>query len=408
MSSYEVTELSSGQKNRLLALLVPGHGIAHWYNGMLSVLYPVLTVSLGLTFSQVALFDSSRGIVAVVTSLLGGYTADTMDRRRVFLGFSLISLGVFTFFLSFANGFPTALLWLALGGIGNSLWHPYAIPMLGNVFSRRKGLALSLHDASANILHGLAPIIIGFLLTLFAWQAVVRLQLWPGVIVGVLVLVALPIVQMRRKGVVGQLSYRQSWQSGILRNRALLMAVGVSVSLTMARILLFTFLPLYLAFELGLDSARQGLYMGALTISGALLGPAAGSLADRIGTSIVLTFALSVAAVVVLALPSAEAGPYLWLAIIVLGGAVFSTRSLILVSVINVTPPEIGGSSIGAIFSINRLFGILSPLIAGVIADRFGLGYVFYWMGALLIVGVGLTLLMRRSQKRGEKMPQSE
>ncbi len=88
--------LTRTQKNHTLGLMVFGHGVGHWYNGMLTVLYPVLTVALGLSFSQVGLFDSSRGIIAVITSLTGGYLADTLGGRRWFLGLCLVSLGVST------------------------------------------------------------------------------------------------------------------------------------------------------------------------------------------------------------------------------------------------------------------------------------------------------------------------
>lgn len=397
MTTSDVADWTRTQKNRTLGLLVTGHGVAHWYNGMLSVLYPVLTVSLGLTYSQVGFFDSSRGVIAVGTSMVGGYSADRIGRRRIFLALSLASMGIFTFLLSFADSFSTALIWIALGGIGNSLWHPYAIPMLGSVFSRRRSLALSLHDAGANIFHGLSPIVVGFLLTIFTWQAVTRLHLWPGLLMGGLILLALPLAKVIRSARARQPSYRQALHSGILRNRQFVLATAVSVSLTMARMVLFTFLPLYLAFELGLNSARQGLYMGVLTISGALLAPAAGELADRLGVGTVLTVAIVFATLVVLTIPFAEAGLLLVVTIALLGGAIFSTRSLILVYIISVTPPEIGGSSIGTIFSLNRLFGILSPLVAGYIADTIGLSYVFIWAGFLLMLGLGLTIVLRRS-----------
>ena len=108
------------QKNRTLGLIVTGHGVAHWYNGIMGVLYPILTVSLGLTYSQVGLFDSGRGAVAVIVSLAGGYLADRFGQQRLFLAFCLISLGIFTSLLGFATMFTFALLLLMGGGIGTA------------------------------------------------------------------------------------------------------------------------------------------------------------------------------------------------------------------------------------------------------------------------------------------------
>ena len=395
-----VLTLSPVEKNRTLGLVVFGHGTGHWYNGILTVLYPVLTVALGLSYSQIGLFDSSRGIVAVIVSLTGGYLADTVGQRKLFLGFCLISLGVFTALLGFAQTFMVALLWIALGGIGNSLWHPYAVPLLNTVFSRRRSLALALHDAGANILHSLSPIAVGILLGIFSWQFVVKVHLWPGVVIGGLIILVLPQLDMPQSGQVKRSSYRQALQSGILQNRQFFMASGVSVCLTMARMGLFTFLPLFLAFELSLNSATQGLYMGVMTFSGAMLAPGIGNLADKFGVRIVLLIAISAASVVMITLVYAQAGPLLFGAIALLGAGLFSTRSLILVYVMSVTPEEMGGSSIGAVFSLNRLFAIASPIIAGIIADTYGLRFVFYFLSALIFIGMLLTLGIRQKQDK--------
>jgi len=389
--------LTRMEKRRTLGLIAVGHGVAHWYNGILAVLYPALTVALGLSYSQVGLFDSTRGIVAVIVSLAGGYMADTLGRRRLFLGLCLISLGIFTSLLSFAGTFLVALIWLGIGGVGNSLWHPYALPLLNSIFPKRRGLAIALHDAAANSFHGLAPIVVGLLLGMFSWQFVTRLHLWPGLVMGILILLTMPQVEKSRPERKTQVDYRQAWQSGILQNRQFLMASGISACLTMARLGLFTFFPLFLAFELGLNSASQGLYIGVMAFSGALLAPGLGSLADRIGLQVVLSTAIFIAGIVVISLVFAQSGVLLFGIVALLGGGLFSTRSLILVYVMKVTPKEMGGSSIGAIFSLNRFFGILSPIIAGTIADTFGLRFVFYFVSILLFVGVFLILMMHHT-----------
>ena len=395
MSTSGTINLTPRRRSYTLSLLIFGHGFAHWYNGILSVLYPAITVALGLTYSQVGLFDSSRGVIAVIVSLAGGYLADTLGHRRFFLGLCLVLLALFTALLGFANTFLAALVWLALGGIGNSLWHPYALPLLRQIYPKRKGLALSLHDAGANSFHGLAPIVVGLLLGLFSWQVVARFHLWPGLLMGGLIWFTMSKVDVTPAPKTA-VNYQQALRVGVLRNRPFLMASAVSACLTMARLGLFTFLPLFLAFELGLDSRTQGLYMGVLTFSGALVAPGVGALADRVGVRKVLSVAISLACLIALALVSAESGVVLFIIIALLGSALFSTRSLILVYVLSVTPEEMGGSSVGTIFSLNRLFGTISPIIAGLIADTYSLRFVFYFFGALLLLGALLTLGLRK------------
>lgn len=396
VAAAPVEQLTEVKKYQTLALISGGHGAAHWYNGVLSVLYPALTAALGLSYSQVGLFDSSRGAVSVVTSLAGGYLADVFGRKRLVLALCLVSLGVSSFFLSFAQTFAIALLWLALGGIGNSLWHPYALPLLGSLFARRKGMALALHDAAANIFHGLAPIVVGFLFSMWSWHTIIRLHLWPGLLLGGLLLLVVPRIELGQRAGSGALSYRQALGSGLLHNREFVLASAVSVGLTVGRLGLFTFLPLFLAFELGLDSTLQGLYMGILTFSGALAAPLVGTLADRFGIQLVLMVAMFLATILIVALSSAQPGLALVATIGMVGATLFSIRSLILAYVISVVPSELGGSSIGVIFSLNRLFGVLSPIVAGLIGDVYGLRAVFLFLGSLTFVGMLLTLTLRR------------
>ncbi|HZD09965.1 MAG TPA: MFS transporter [Candidatus Binatia bacterium] len=398
VATARAERLTQLEKYQTLALLSGGHGVAHWYNGVLSVLYPALTAALGLSYSQVGLFDSSRGVVAVIASLTGGYLADVFGRKRLMLALALVSLGVAFFFLSFAQTFAIALLWLAIGGIGNSLWHPYAMPILGALFPRRKSMALAFHDAAANFFHGLSPIVVGFLFSLWTWDRVVRLHLWPGLLLGGLLLLIVPRVELARGERSNEVSYRQALRSGLLRNREFVLAGAVSIGLTVGRLGLFTFLPLFLAFELGLDSTLQGLHMGVLTFSGALAAPVVGVLADRVGVRLVLMVATLLATILIFSLSLARAGLALLVIIGLIGATLFSVRSLIMVYVISAVPTELGGSSVGVIFSLNRLFGILSPIVAGIIGDLYGLRAVFLFLGSLTFIGMLLTLTLRQGQ----------
>ena len=136
--------------------------------------------------------------------------------------------------------------------------------------------------------------------------------------------------------------------------------------------------------------------MGILTFSGALAAPLVGTLADRFGVQLVLMVAMFLATILILALSGAEAGLGLVAMISLVGATLFSIRSLILTYVISVVPSELGGSSVGLIFSLNRLFGVFSPIAAGFIGDLYSLRAVFLFLGSLTFAGMLLTLMLRR------------
>jgi sugar phosphate permease len=104
------------------------------------------------------------------------------------------------------------------------------------------------------------------------------------------------------------------------------------------------------------------------------------------------------ATILIFSLSLARAGLALLVIIGLIGATLFSVRSLIMVYVISAVPTELGGSSVGVIFSLNRLFGILSPIVAGIIGDLYGLRAVFLFLGSLTFIGMLLTLTLRQGQ----------
>jgi MFS family permease len=50
------------------------------------------------------------------------------------------------------------------------------------------------------------------------------------------------------------------------------------------------------------------------------------------------------------------------------------------------TPKNMGGSSIGVLFGAQAVGGALGPLLGGMVADRFGLLAAFYFLAATIVI----------------------
>ena len=74
------------------------------------------------------------------------------------MGLSLFWVGFPYLLMSFTHSYLMLLGCVALVGVGNSLWHPTAIPTLARRFPDRKGLVLSLHGMGGNLGDALAPL----------------------------------------------------------------------------------------------------------------------------------------------------------------------------------------------------------------------------------------------------------
>jgi hypothetical protein len=60
----------------------------------------------------------------------------------------------------------------------------------------------------------------------------------------------------------------------------------------------------------------------------------------------------------------------------------------------DLTPPEMGGSATALMFSSQYLLAMAMALIGGIVANAFGLIYVFYMMaGSMLLANIAVMIL---------------
>jgi FSR family fosmidomycin resistance protein-like MFS transporter len=163
---------------------------------------------------------------------------------------------------------------------------------------------------------------------------------------------------------------------------------------------LLVFLPLFLARELGYSPAVIGACLFALQAAGFTAAPIAGHLSDRMGRRSVVTASMVMTAVVLVAM--AFAGNSIWFValIAVLGFFLYALRPVLQAWLLETTPKNMGGSSIGVLFGAQSLGSSIAPLIGGVIADRFGLGATFYFLAFTIVCANLLILLMPRDEAR--------
>jgi MFS transporter, FSR family, fosmidomycin resistance protein len=292
-------------------------------------------------------------------------------------------------------------------GIGNSLWHPTAIPTLARRYPDRKGLVLSLHGMGGNAGDAIAPLAIGTLLAVFSWRQVVVMNVVPGLVMSVMLLVFLGTLQLSSKKKAGAPGDDTPGQSlaeygrgvrELLRNRSLVLLSTSGAFRSMTQNALLTFLPLYLARELGYSVMLIGASMFALQAAGFAAAPVAGHLSDRMGRRSVVMTSMGLTAVVLLFMAFAGKSPIFIAFIAVLGFVLYALRPVLQAWLLESTPKNMGGSSIGILFGAQSLGSSIAPLIGGVIADRYGLGATFYFLAGTIVCANLLILLMPNTE----------
>jgi MFS family permease len=303
---------------------------------------------------------------------------------------SLFWVGFPYLLIGFTHSYPMLLACVALVGFGNSIWHPTAIPTLGQSYPDRKGLVLSIHGMGGNVGDAIAPIVIGAALTFFTWRQVVVLNVMPGLVVALLIFVFLGTLQLggrKRSAERGQSLH--DYANGLkllLRNRALLTLSTGSSFRTMTQAALLTFLPVFLAHEMGYSPALVGACLFALQAAGFAAAPVAGHLSDRMGRKHILMTSMLSSAVVFALMAFAGGSPLFIGLVAVLGFFLYATRPVIQAWLLETTPKNMGGSSIGVLFGAQAIGAALGPLAAGLVADSHGLLAAFYFLAATIVI----------------------
>lgn len=408
----------SGRSFREVWLITLGHSLTHWYPATFYLLLPIIGNELGLSFSQIGLIMTCQYLAGVVANVPAGVLVDTVGRKGLLMTVSLFWVGFPYLLMSFTYSYVMMLLCVVMVGVGNSLWHPAAIPTLAQRFPERKGLVLSLHGMGGNAGDALAPLVVGSLLALLTWREVVVLNVVPGLLISLLLLVFMGTLQLGRKkpasAVVSASHEDPATQSlanyvtglrQLFRNRSLVILSTSGVFRSMTQTALLTFLPLYLAREMGYSMFLIGVSMFVLQAAGFAAAPVAGHLSDRLGRRSVVMASMAMTAAVLLFMALAGKSQAFVALIAVLGFFLYALRPVLQAWLLETTPKNMGGSSIGILFGTQSLGASAGPLIGGLIADRYGLGATFYFLAGTIACANLFILLMPKGEPARASAP---
>jgi MFS family permease len=291
------------------------------------------------------------------------------------------------------------LIFMALGGAGGGGFHPQSLAILSAAYREKRAFALGVHDSSANLGEVIGPLALGLLITFVDWRTALQIWAIPGLALGFLY--ALLGAEEDVAAPAQRRDYRRALWEDVLKNKTVFSLVAVSTFRAMGQTALGAFLPLYLSLHLNLSAGVAGAYMSVLYFFAGVAPAFVGWIADRFGHRNLIA-AFSVASVLVtVAIPHLGSGLLLPVALAALGALLWALRPVIVTAAMEAAPQNLTGSIVAVIYGANMGVSFLAPLMAGLIADAYGLPAALLSISAFpLLAAVVMILLFKPAHGR--------
>lgn len=396
-------------------LISAGHGLTHWYPATFYILLPLIGKELGLSYTQIGFLMSAQHLAGAISNLPGGMIVDAIGKNGYLMAASLFWVGLPYALMSLTHSMWMLVVCVMLVGIGNNLWHPAAIPTLAYRYPQRKGLVLSFHGMGGNIGEALAPLAAGALLAWFSWREVVVVNIVPGLVMAVLILVMLGALATNRtaehgKGRKGKDDVNAgggAWNARqylrdlgtLMRDRTLMLICISGGCRTLTQVGLLVFLPVYLAYEQGYSPIAVGVCMTVLQIAGLIAGPIAGHASDRVGRQKVVLSSMLLSGVTIIGMVFAGQSFLFIVFVALVGFFLYAMRPVMQAWAIENTPKHLAGTGVGLQFTILAIGGSIAPATFGLIADTWNVYVAFYFLAGTIIAANLLVLFVPNTGK---------
>ncbi|MEM7531424.1 MAG: MFS transporter [Chloroflexota bacterium] len=379
---------------RAPTLAAVSHFTLELCHNFLPVLYPLLIVSMDLTYGQIG------GIALVVTLLTSlpqpflGFLSDRFGGYKV-SALSILWLGVLMSLVGFAPNYIIFAILVGAASLGSSSYHPagatiaFTLPPDSPV---RRGLSMSIFSVGGNIGSALSPIVVAALLPWFGIHAAL-IFLPITLIVSGLLYGQRPITWTGAATAKGTTQGRE----GDLLLTAIILLTLASMTRAWFQVSLMTYLPAWIESEGGtLVQASQMLSVLAFAIGGgSMLG---GTWSDRVGTwRIAMISWLLIAPAFWLFMHSGGVMPYLAIALI--GLCIGNTYPTTLLMGQDCWPRRAAVSA-GLIMGTGWAPGGLGAAVTGYMADQSSLTDSLMWLIVPPILGCVFMLLWRVAYRR--------
>jgi FSR family fosmidomycin resistance protein-like MFS transporter len=363
------------------------HFIGDFYGSFVYPLLPVFVEKFSLTLTQVGLLVGISRLLAFVVQPSVGYIADHYRTRFFVLGGLLLAI-LFIPLVGIVPSFLVLILFVSLGSIGSSMFHPTSAGMVSSYSGRHSGFSMSIFNMGGTLAFGVGPLFIAYFVASYGLRTspftmIFGLALMPFLFR----IVPLPQAEgLENLGFIGSIRevLGTAWKSILLIWVVMVLRSFVGQSF-------WTFIPVLYSKE-GYSLVSIGTLVSLFTVAGAISGLVAGQLSDRIGYKPIFYVAHSLTTPSLFLLLYLS-GKWVYFSAFSAGFFVMATLPLGLVMAQELAPK---GKSMVSSLMMGLAFGtggMMTPL-AGKLADIFSIRTVLSFLAIIPLLTIGLISLL--------------
>jgi len=374
------------QTSGSLSLMMASHGLVHILLVSLAAILPLIRLEFELSYTEIGVFTFALGVIAAVASIPMGFISDRVNKLRLIASMFFLAAIVASFFMVVRSLIFVfllfSLLWLCL-----SAFHPSSMSYLSSRYPKKRGGIFGLYEVGASLGMIVGPVIAVWVASIWGWKSVYGIYALPTIFV------ALVTYKMAGREVAlsqnGQPSLGKQFLHGlrvILTHRRLKFIYLVSGLSAVIFGSVSLYLPIFMVDIQGFEVRQAGYVLTLFFLGGALGRMMGGKSSDRWPRNRVmgLSFILLVPFLVLLSLARGT------LILLVLSFAAGLACAMIM-PVVTALIGDNAQREIGLSYGIHSLvgfgFGAISRLVAGILADLWGIPAVFWLLAGVSVLG---------------------
>jgi FSR family fosmidomycin resistance protein-like MFS transporter len=375
-----MSEISKTSVKVIFALTLV-HFIGDFYFSFVTPLLPVFVDRFSLTLTQVGLITGISRLLAFIVQPSVGYLADHYHTRFFVLGGPLLAV-VSIPLVGVAPGFLVLILFICLGSIGSSMFHPTSAGMVSTYAGRHFGLSMSIFNMGGTLAFGVGPIFIAYFVSAYGLGASPF-----AMVLGLpVMLILFKIVPQPEGEGLGKLGFFGSIKEvlGTVWKSILLIWVVMVLRSFVGQSFL-TFIPILLSKE-GHSLVSIGAMVSLFTLAGAISGLLGGHLSDRFGYKPIFYVTHGLAT------------PCLYLMLALRGKWVYLTVFMAGVAMAQELAPR--GKSLVSSLMMGLAFGTggMMTALTGKLADHFSIRPVLSCLVIIPFLTTGLIALVKEKK----------